>query len=159
MALKQIAGSLQAPDGSHYVTLTDGAGNLGGTAQGSGFSTPPTGVTVLHSSSGNVAAAVATATLTSAASQTAYISGLQITGSGATAGSVVTATVTGLAGGTMSITVPVATGATVGNAPIELEFYPPLAASAANTNIVLSVPSLGAGNTNSTVSAWGYRTA
>lgn len=28
MAVKQIAGSLTAPDGSYYVALTDGAGNL-----------------------------------------------------------------------------------------------------------------------------------
>jgi hypothetical protein len=159
MALKQTLNSLHAPDGSYYVTLTDGAGNLGGTAAGSAFSTPPTGVTVLHSSSGNVAAAVATATLTGAAAVTTYISGLSITGSGATAGSVVTGTVTGLTGGTMSITVPVVTGVTAGNTPIQIYFDPPLAASAANTNIVVSVPSLGAGNTNSTVSAWGYRTA
>lgn len=157
MALKQTANSLQAPDGSYYVTLTDGAGNLGGTAAGGGFTTPPSGVTALHSSSGNVAAATATATLAGAASVTTYISGLQITGSGATAGSVVTGTVTGLLGGTMSLTIPVATGVTVGNAPITMEFYPPLPASAVNTSIVVSVPTLGAGNTNSTVSAWGYR--
>lgn len=159
MAVKQIAGSLQAPDGSHYVTLTDGAGNLGGTAGGSAFSVPPTGTTALHSSSGNVAAAAATATLAGAAGVTTYISGLQFTSSGATAASVVTGTVTGLLGGTMSFTVPVIAGATLANQPIVIEFYPPLPASAANTSIVASVPSLGAGNTNATISAWGYRTA
>lgn len=33
MATKQLAGSASAPDGSQYVTLTDGAGNLGGGTQ------------------------------------------------------------------------------------------------------------------------------
>lgn len=35
-------------------------------------------------------------------------------------------------------------------------FNPPLASSAKNTNIVVSVPSLGTGNTNSTVVAHGF---
>lgn len=39
MALKQTPGSLSAPDGSHYVTLTDGAGNLINATGGSGGST------------------------------------------------------------------------------------------------------------------------
>lgn len=158
MAVKQLSGSGTAPDGSQYVTVTDGAGNLSGTASSVGYPTgAAAGATVLQSSSGNVAAAAATATLAGAASQTTYLSGLLITGSGATAGSVVNATVTGLIGGTMTINVPVATGATVGNFPIYLDFNPPLPASAANTSIVVSVPSLGAGNTNSAASAWGYR--
>lgn len=117
----------------------------------------PSGATILSSSSGNVANATATATLAAAASQTTYISGLMISGAGATAAAVVTATVTGLVGGTMSITIPVPAGATVGIAPIYLDFNPPLPASAANTAIVLSLPAFGAGNTNASVSAWGYR--
>lgn len=37
MATKQIQGSIQAPDGSQYVTMTDGAGNLvGGGGAGGG---------------------------------------------------------------------------------------------------------------------------
>jgi len=117
----------------------------------------PTGTTVLNSSSGNVAAAVATATLTSAASQTAYITGFEVTGAGATAGAVVSVTVTGTIGGTMTYTYTAATGATVANQPLIATFYPPIPASAANTNIVVSCPSLGAGNTNNTVTAHGYR--
>lgn len=57
----------------------------------------------------------------------------------------------------MSITVPVPAGATLGVTPIFLEFNPSIPASAANTSIVLTLPSLGAGNTNASVSAWGYR--
>jgi hypothetical protein len=157
MATKQNLGN-KAPDGSDYVTLTDGAGNLGGTVAAVGYPTSTAaGVTVLQSSSGNVAAATATATLTGAASTTAYISGFLVTGAGATAGSVVNGTITGTIGGTMTFAVPVATGVTAANFPIYVDFNPPVPASAANTNIVVSVPSLGAGNTNSAVSAWGYR--
>lgn len=117
----------------------------------------PAGATILSSSSGNVAAASAVATLAGAAGQTTYLSGLLISGAGATAASVVTATVTGLVGGTMSITVSVPAGAAVGLTPLYLDFNPPIPASAANTAIVLTLPSLGTGNTNASVSAWGYR--
>ena len=151
MVSKQNSQGFQAPDGSTYVTLTDGSGNLTGTVGA------PGGATLLQSSSGNVAAATATATLAAAASKTTWITGAIITGAGATAGSVVNGTITGLLGGTMTFVVPVATGATVGNQPIYLDFIPPIPASAVNTAIVVSVPSLGAGNTNSAVSAWGYQ--
>lgn len=117
----------------------------------------PAGSTVLNSSSGNVAAAVATATLTSAASQTAYITGFEVTGAGATAASVVSVTITGTLGGTMTYTLAVVAGATLANQPLIVAFFPPIPASAANTNIVVSCPSLGAGNTNNTVTAHGYR--
>lgn len=147
------------------VKLEDSATGRSATQKATGGATwvmiagglQPAASTALSSSSGNVAAATATATLAGAAGQTTYLSGLLISGAGATAASVVTATVTGLAGGTMSITVPVPAGAAVGITPLYLDFNPPLPASAANTAIVLSLPSLGTGNTNATVSAWGYR--
>lgn len=159
MALKQSPQALQAPDGSYYVTLTDGAGALTpASAAAAGYATPAAaGVIVLQSSSGNVAAAAATAFLAQFGGQTTYLAGFTVTGGGATAGSIVTGTITGLLGGTQSFTIPVATGATVGNLPYTVNFNPALPASASNTAITVSVPSLGAGNTNSTVSAWGYR--
>lgn len=157
MVLKQNNNASQAPDGSNYVTLTDGAGNLASAAS-SGFASPTSaGATVVSSSSGNVAAAAATATLAAAVGKTTYIVGAIVTGSGATAGSVVNGTITGLLGGTMTFSVPVSTGVTAGNQPIYFDFYPALPASTTNTAIVVSVPSLGAGNTNSAVSAWGYQ--
>lgn len=133
----------RATNGAAHVTLVGGM--------------QPAGATSLSSSSGNVAAAAAVGTLAGAAGQTTYMSGFIISGAGATAASVVTATVTGLAGGTMSITVPVPAGATLGITPIFVEFNPSLPASAANTSLVLTLPSLGAGNTNASVSIWGYR--
>ena len=115
------------------------------------------GSTPLNASSGNVAAAVATATLAGAAGVTTYLTGFEVTGAGATAGIAVTVTVTGTLGGTMSYTYTAATGATVANQPLIVEFSPAIPASAVNTSIVVSCPSLGAGNTNNTVVAHGYR--
>ena len=152
MALKQSLG-YQAPDGSSYVTISDGAGNLAG-AGANGF---PPGATPITASSGNVAAGTAAATLAAAAGKTTYIVGATVTGGGATAGSIVNGTIVGTISGTMTFNVPVATGVTVGNQPIYFDFYPAIPASAVNTAIVVSVPTLGAGNTNSSVIAWGYQ--
>lgn len=147
------------------MQITDGNGNIIGDAsarplyvtQGGSAGSAPGGSTALTSSSGNVAAATATATLAGAAAATTYISGFEITGAGATAASVVVATVTGVIGGTMSHVIAVPAGVAVGITPLIVEFNPPLPASAANTAIVVSVPSLGAGNTNAAVVAHGYR--
>lgn len=100
--------------------------------------------------SGDVANAIATATLAAVAGKTNYLAGALINGTGATAAGVVLATITGLQGGTITVPVAVAAGATVGNAPIALAFNPPLKAAAANQAIVLTVPALGAGNLHST---------
>jgi len=122
---------------------------------------PPTGTTFpgvqVTASSGNVAAATATATLTAVANKVTYICGLQATAGGATAAAVVTLTVTNLASGTMSFTYGANTGAGVPTAPLVVPFNPCLPASAVNTTIVVSMPSLGTGNTNATVSAWGFQ--
>lgn len=131
----------------------DASGNLLIATGGVG----PTGSTPVANSSGNVANSSAVATLAGAAGKTTYISGLTITGSGATAASVVTAALSGLLGGTLSFTVSAPVGVAVGFAPIVISFNPPLPASTLNTAIVLTLPALGAGNTNAAVSAWGYQ--
>lgn len=113
--------------------------------------------TPVSGSSGNVAAAAATATLAAAAGKTTYMTGFDITGAGATAASVVTATVTGLLGGTQSYTIAVPAGATLGIAPVFVAFSQPFPASAVNTAIVVTVPSLGAGNTNAVANARGFQ--
>lgn len=110
----------------------------------------------IKASSGNVANATATASLAGVAAKTTYITGFDVTGSGATAGSVVSVTVTGLLGGTSTYTLAVSAGAAVGNAPLVIDFVPPLPASAVNTAIVVTCPALGLGNTNNTVNAYGY---
>jgi hypothetical protein len=115
------------------------------------------GTTSLQASSGNVANASAVATLAAAAGKTNYLSNVIIAGAGATAASVVLATITGLLGGTVTIPVAVPAGVTTGIAPLVLNFNPPLPASAANTAIVVTLPALGAGNTNAAVTAAGYQ--
>jgi hypothetical protein len=113
--------------------------------------------TMITASSGNVANASAVATLAAAAGKTTYISGFEITSGGATAASLVAATVAGLTGGTATYTYGCVAGATVANSPLQVTFYPPLPASAVNTAIVVTLPALGAGNTNATVVAHGYQ--
>lgn len=152
MATKQIPG-MYAPDGSLYTTSTDGNFTLAGATAG-GY---PAGAVAVAGSSGNVAAATATATIAAVAGKTNYLSGFSITGSGATAASVVTATITGLVGGTQTYVVPVVAGATLGNFPLDFDFYPSIPATATNVAITLSVPSLGAGNTNCAAVVYGYQ--
>jgi hypothetical protein len=110
----------------------------------------------LSSSSGNVAAAAATATLTASAGRLAHISGFVLTGSGATAASVIAVTVTGVAGGTMTFNVVVPAGATTQTPTLAVNFGVPVAATGYGTNIVVSAPSFGAGNTNAAMVAYGY---
>lgn len=117
----------------------------------------PAASTPITSASGNVAAATATATLAGAASLTTYITGFEFTSAGSTAAAVVTITVTGTISGTLSYTYVTVAGATLANQPLVVQFSPPIPASAVNTSIVVSCPSLGAGNTNATMVAHGYR--
>ena len=117
----------------------------------------PAGATPLTNSSGNVANATAVATLAGAAGLTTYITGFQITGTGATAAAAVTATLAGIIGGTASYTIAAMAGAVLANNSLLVDFSYPIPASAVNTAIVLTLPALGIGNTNSTVTARGYR--
>lgn len=119
----------------------------------------------LNASSGNVAAALASATLAAfgqsanlgSASRTTYITGFELTGGGATAASIITGTITGLMGGTISFNVAIPVGATVGITPLVVEFPTPLPASAQATSIVVSFPSFGAGNTNACLNVHGFQ--
>jgi hypothetical protein len=111
----------------------------------------------IAASSGNVAAAVAAATLAGVAGKTTYITGFVLTGAGATAASVVLLAVTGTSGGTMTFAVAVPAGVTAALAPLVVVFSKPIPASAVNTAIVVSCPSLGAGNTNAAVVATGFQ--
>ncbi len=145
--------TVKTPGGTYTFPNVDSLGNLMVVEAESPTST----TTPISSSSGNVAAASAVATLAAAAAKTTYISGLALTGGGATGASLVTATVAGLLGGTMSLTFAVPAGVTLGATPILLQFNPPLPASAVNTAIVVTLPSLGAGNTNAAAAAWGFQ--
>jgi hypothetical protein len=114
---------------------------------------PPDAIAI-GNGSGNVANATATATLTATTGRRTWICGVAVNALGATAGAGVALTITGL-GGTFTYTYVSATGVTVW-APAVVSFNPCLPALAASSNIVVTLPALGAGNTNASVSAWGY---
>jgi hypothetical protein len=116
----------------------------------------PTDAFPLTGASGTVANASAAATLTATAGHKVYICGLVITSTGSTAAAVVAPTVTGLTGGTLTFAYASVAGVTLQNPTISHSFIPCVPASAAGTNIVITLPALGAGNTNATVNAWGF---
>jgi hypothetical protein len=112
----------------------------------------------ITASSGNVANATATATLAAGgAKRFTYICGFQATAGGATATAAVNLTVTNVVNGTLTYTFGAVAGAGFPSPPLVVPFSPCLPANAANTAIVVSMPALGTGNTNATVSAWGYQ--
>lgn len=117
----------------------------------------PFGSVPVANSSGNVAAASAVATLPGAPGKTTYITGFQITAGGATLGLLVNAALAGLAGGNLTYIYAAIAGVLLISQPLIVTFPIPLAASATNTAITLTLPSLGTGNTNAAVSAQGYQ--
>lgn len=114
------------------------------------------GGTPITAASGNVANANAVATLAAVPNKTTYICGFSATSSGSTGAAVVTLTVVGVITGTMSFTYTTVAGVTLGNTPLVVNFSVCMPASALNTAIVITLPALGAGNTNATVTAKGY---
>ncbi|MBV9520231.1 MAG: hypothetical protein JO068_19165 [Hyphomicrobiales bacterium] len=107
--------------------------------------------------SGNVAAAAAIATLPAAQGLTTFISGFEITASGATSASCVNATVAGLVSGSLTYTFCVPAGVTAEAPALIVNFNPPVPAASVNTAITVTLPSLGAGNTNATVATHGFQ--
>lgn len=133
--------------------------SIGGTAVGSTaipITAYPAGSTAVQASSGNVAAAIASASLPAVSAKTNYLASFDITGSGATLGSAVTVTVTGVLGGTKSYTFGVVAGVLLPCPELKRAFNPPLQGSAANIAIVVSCPSLGTGNTNACANIEGF---
>lgn len=116
----------------------------------------PSGATAVNAASGNVANAVATATLAAVAGKTNYVTGFEITAGGATAAALVAATLTGILGGTATYIYAAPAGAAVGATPLIVQFQTPIPASAVNTAIAISLPALGAGNTNAAVAIHGF---
>lgn len=129
---------------------------LSGLPAGAQSPLPLQGVQIT-ASSGNVAAGVAAATLAAATGKVTYICGFAITSAGSTGAAVVSPTVTNIITGTMTFTYASVAGVTLGNQSLIVPFSPCMPATAPNTTIVVSLPSLGAGNTNSSVNAWGYQ--
>lgn len=150
MTLKQAPNSFTAPDGSHYVTQTDGAGNL--ITLPTSASPFPTGATpITASATGTTLATVAT--LAAVSGKTTYIAGFTITATAtaAVAGAATTA-------GTVTGSLNYFQGVGVATAPQNLSqnFNPPIPASAANTAITVTSAAAGVGG-NTAVTAWGYQ--
>ncbi len=103
----------------------------------------------------NAGATQNVATLTIPSAKMGFLDGFDLDGLGATAGSAVAVTVVGLLGGTLTFQVGIPAGATV---PYHqsFRFNPPLQASATNTNIVVTAPSYGTGNTAASINAYGH---
>lgn len=123
--------------------------------------TPAPYLPVANSGSSGGAASV-TATLPASANSTTWIEGFDVTGGGATAASIVEITVTGLqtATGTLKFEMNVLAGVTGpvnAQGGLSVTFPEPLPASAANTAIVVTLPTLGSGNTASSVTAYGFQ--
>jgi len=122
-----------AVDLSQFLNMweqTYGPPNLGGIAM------------KLQGSSANVANASAVATLTPLATRTAFISHFRCSGGGSTAAQMSTITVAGV---------------TLVNVPVDYVFDPPVAASAINTAITVTMAAGGAGNTNASCTAEGFQ--
>lgn len=88
-----------------------------------------------------------------------FCSGFEITSLGATAAGVVKATLSGLLGGTLTYNVGVLAGVTTANAPLTISFPMALASVDVLTDVVLTLPAVGAGNTSASVVLHGYKGA
>lgn len=139
---------------SKFIQLASGTNNIGTVNASSQY---PTGATIITAASGSVAATIAVATLAANAVKTTYITGFEITSAGATAAAVFVVTVTGTITGTLTYVYSSVAGVTSGNIPLIVEFPSPIPSSAVNTAIVVTLPSLGVGNTNAAVVAHGYQ--
>lgn len=129
------------------------AGNVNGN-----FNNPyPMNANPISAASGNVANAIAAATLAQVAGKTTYITGFEVTGSGASAGLPVQVTVTNVITGTLTYIYSATVGVLLPNTPLIVEFPYPIPASAIATTIVVSCPALGLGNTNNAVVAHGFQ--
>lgn len=131
------------------------------TASGVAVSTTPspypTGAVPVSGNSGNVANGSAVATLPAAPGKTTYLTDFEITAGGATLGLLVNPTVVGLLGGTATYVFGAVAGVLAASTPLMMPFDTALPASATNTAIVLTLPALGAGNTNASVTVHGYQ--
>jgi hypothetical protein len=129
------------PGGSSYV------GQVGPVSPG----------TAITAASGNVAAASAVATLAGVASKTTYITGFEVTAAGSTTALPVLLAVTGTVTGTLTYIFTFPAGALIAAQPLSVQFPQPIPASAANTAILVTLPSGGTGNTNAAVVAHGFQ--
>lgn len=113
---------------------------------------------VTAASSGTVAANTAAATLSNSGKtgQRLYCTGFIVTGTGATSGLAIAVTVTGLTGGTQTYAFAAPAGVLVMAAPLVVQFADPIPALTETTDVVISMPTFGSGNTNACVVITGF---
>ena len=102
------------------------------------------------------AASAITLTQPAAAGKTNYCTGIQITGAGATGASNITVTLQSAGVTIATFVIPVPAGNNTPIQPIQLSFDTPIAGLGPNQNMVLNVPSFGAGNLNSAANMQGF---
>lgn len=112
--------------------------------------------TAVVDASGNVANATATATIPAIAGKIAHLTEIRIEGLGATAGSTKTATIVGVADDALDYPVVVVAGVGLANDTVQKRYPFGLPAPDDETDIVVSCPALGAGNTHNLVTAFGF---
>lgn len=145
---------------SQYCVFVSSANALKVDASGAGItnaSSYPTGATPVTATSSDVAAASAVATLPGVAAKTTYLTGFTCTSSGATAAATVDLAVTGTISGSLTYIYTTVAGATLTNPTYRIDFSLPIPASAVNTAIVVTLPSLGTGNLHAACNATGYQ--
>lgn len=148
-----VTGRTGTPEAATAVVVVD----TNGDAVNSVLGQLPSGAVQLTAASGNVANATAAATLAASATKKTYIAGFQCTPGGSTGAALVVVTVVGVVTGTMSYVVGTPAGATLIGTPLNVQFNPPVPSSAINTAVVVSMPALGAGNTNAACAAQGFQ--
>lgn len=102
------------------------------------------------------AAQAVAASLSALPGKTNYVTGITITGSGSTLGSVVLATLSGLTVQDLKFAVAAPANLLSPIQPVDVQFDPPIPASAVNVAITLSIPSVGLGNTSLVANIYGY---
>jgi hypothetical protein len=160
LALIMLGAARAAPAGSAHqaVELSDGLTGdapLGGPGNamlaapgGYGINQTP----VIATASG--ANATTAANCPAIAGKTNFLAGFDAMAGGATAASLILATLTGVATGSLSYPMAIPAGATLAASPLSMRFNPPLAATAVNAAISVSMAAAGAGNTSQIVTLY-----
>lgn len=118
---------------------------------------PAGGITQVAASSGNVAAAIATATMPAVAAKTNFVDGFECAAGGATLGSDISITLTGTISSTnLTYTYSVPAGVLLAGVPLVVSFQHPIPGTAINTAISITMPSAGTGNTNASCNIHGF---
>lgn len=117
---------------------------------------PDDATTLVDSTLGVAASAVAT--LATAATEQAWLSKVIVSGLGATAAGASKLTIAGCEGEDIVVSIPIPAGATLAITPFVLSFEPALRA-AVGDDITATITSFGTGNTESQVTAIGWKVA